>query len=473
MNNNTRIANMLRFIFMIVIIFLVITGCRYPVKSVPSPVALPEEFLGNVQADTIPLTARWWETFENEQLSALVEQTLAENFQMREAWDRLAQAEALAVQAGAAQWPDATLAGGAGRTWQETKGTYQAANRYSAGIGIGYELDIWGQIRAFRTAAELDVEISCENIYATALVLTGTVARNWCQYVEAQAQIKVLERQIETNRQVLELITTRFGQGKTGAADVLRQQQFVQGTLSGLIVAQERVQLLHHALAVLAGQTPEHFSLPAVTELPPLPPGPALLSPTSLLPQRPDVRSALLAVQAADQRLGAAIAEQYPRISLSADAETSAAKVRDLFDNWLASLAGNLMQPLFDAGLRQAEVQRRRAIVSQALNQYGQTLLQALQEMENALTQEQRQREYLASLTEQFNLAQKVLERTQESYIKGQLDYLRVLDALVSVQSLERNILTAQQELLSRRIDLYQAVGGRQDLARPAPATLP
>jgi outer membrane protein TolC len=171
--------------------------------------------------------------------------------------------------------------------------------------------------------------------------------------------------------------------------------------------------------------------------------------------------------------LASAIADQYPVISISAGAETSAAKVSDLFDDWLGNLAANLSGPLFDAGLRKAEVRRNEAIVSETFNDYNQSVLEALKEIEDAIHQENDQRYYVESLQKQLSLAQNVYERTYQNYLKGQLDYIRVLTALVSMQNLEQNELTERRLLIERRIDLCRSIAGGWSMQRPTMVEFP
>jgi len=180
------------------------------------------------------------------------------------------------------------------------------------------------------------------------------------------------------------------------------------------------------------------------------------------------VRQTYRRVQAADQRLAAAIAEKYPRISLSANAETSGTSVSDLFDDWLANLAGNAVQPLFDARQRKTEVERRKAVVRENVHIWSQTILEALQDVETALAQEQQQTQLLENLNVQLRLARQTYERNGQSFIKGQIDYIRVLESLQSLQALERSVVRAQRTLIQRRIDLYRSIAGPCDLPLPA-----
>jgi len=141
--------------------------------------------------------------------------------------------------------------------------------------------------------------------------------------------------------------------------------------------------------------------------------------------------------------------------------------VHDLFDDWLVNLAANAIQPLFDADLRKAEVERQKAVVSERIHTWGQTILYALQDVEAALTWHQQQTQLLENLKHQLSLARQTYQRNRESYIKGKVDYIRVLESLQSPQELERNVVWAQSTPIQSRIDLYRSIAGPFYLSRP------
>jgi NodT family efflux transporter outer membrane factor (OMF) lipoprotein len=452
-----------------------LTGCATEPMATVQPVAdMPDTFSG---AGAEPLPDRWWEALEDPGLTTAIEEALGGSFTLRSAWDRLAQAEAVARREGATAWPDVDLSAGARRDRTERNSTTDYETTLSLGATISYEVDLWGRLQASRDAARFDVEAAEADVQAAAITLSASVATVWYQLAEATAQVDVLLRQLETNRKVYELINVQFKNGKTQAADVLRQRQLVQQTEGQLELALARAQVLRHQLAVLLGRPPTADVVsggawigtgPVLIEVPELP---ATGLPIELLTRRPDLQSDYAAIEAADRRLASSIAEQYPKLSLSAGASTSAEEVRDLFDNWLANIAANLAYPLVDGGSRAAEVDRRRAQVSQAINDYGQTTLTALQEVEDALVSEAYQASYLTSIGEQLETAGRVIERTRDQYLNGQFDYIRVLDALTSYQSLERTHLTARRDVILERINLCRAIAGAWPMERPSPAT--
>lgn len=449
-------------------------GCSHPVQSVAEPNWVPPSF---ATADTMavsrePLPEKWWHSLNDPALNNLVEQALGRNFSIRSAWDRLTQAEELVRQANAALIPSLTYSLGGRRTRSDINNRVTYTSRYDAGLSASYELDVWGKWRSAKRAVVLDMEARGEDVAAAAMTTSVAVARTWYQLAEAQEQVAVVTRQIQTNKDVLTLVKLSFGQSKLGAEDIFRQQQLVESSQGQLIQARERVEVLQHALSVLVGKAPGLWWQDGGGQLVRLPALPHTGLPSEVIQRRPDIRSAYKAIQAADQRVAIAVADRYPSISLSAGADTTSSQIDNLFEDWSANLAANLVGPLYDAGRRQAETERQRAILSQRINEYSQIVLQALQEVEDALTQERYQRATVANVQQQLSTSRTVLSRLRENHRYGQLDYLRVLESLSSSQNLERNELAARRILIERRIDLCRAIAGSWEMERPEQARL-
>jgi len=359
--------------------------------------------------------------------------------------------------------------GSAGRSWSHnSRGS--TGNDYSIGAMASYELDLWGRIDSNRQAATLDRQASEAELTAAAISLSAEVASTWYQLVEQYGQQALVSSQLDTNTRVLELITLRFRRGKVGATDVLQQRQLAESNRGELANVRSLIGVLEHRLAILLGATPESRVNAPQDELIDLPPLPATGVPAALVQRRPDLRQGFYNLQAADQRTAAAVADRFPRISLLGSTDSVTDDVDNLFNNWLTNLTGNLVAPVIDGGRRRAEVDRNRALTEQSLSDYRQQLLDALGEVEDALLREQQQRAFIDSLDKQLVLSKQVIGRVRDSYLYGAVDYLRVLDVLLTDQNLERNRLTAQRELIDNRIALCRALAGGWTLERPVVA---
>ena len=443
-------------------------SCTPEAVRVQSPARVPGAFSSS---GTATLPAQWWTAMDDESLARLVEEALRGNFSIRQAWDRLDQARALAEQADAPLLPAVDGTAGASRTGLRAEPAPRIyTTEYAFGLSASYEVDLWGRVRSTSDAARLDAYASTQDLQAAAVTLTGSLADVWYQLIETQGQLRLLDEQIATNEKYLDLIATRFGQGLVEASDVLQQKELVEQTRGQRVLVERAVAVLEHQLAVLLGRPPQALETDVPALLPTLPPLPDTGVPAALVQRRPDVVAAALRVQAADRRVAAAVADQFPRLSLTTSGEVSAAEMRDLFDNWLAVLAANVVTPLFDANRRGAEVERNRAVVSERLNAYGQTVLESLQDVEDALVQEAKQARYVESLETQLTLSREATNRVRDIYSTTGREFLRYLTTLLGYQRLQRTHLSAKRDLVLFRIDLYRSLAGGWALPRPARA---
>ena len=189
---------------------------------------------------------------------------------------------------------------------------------------------------------------------------------------------------------------------------------------------------------------------------------PAVGVPSDLLLRRPDLRSAQASLVASDADIGAAIADRLPRITLDgsylySDIESFS---RQSFTGPVGIIAATFIQPLLDWGRRKAEVERNRALYVERLAAYTQLYLEAVEEVENALYQERKQRDFIKRLEARRDILQATVNETEELYFAGVDDYLPVLDALQELREVERDLITQRLALVSFRIRLYRAIGG-------------
>ncbi|OEU61230.1 MAG: hypothetical protein BA867_11340 [Desulfobacterales bacterium S5133MH16] len=406
---------------------------------------------------------RWWEEFNDPELNALIIEMFSENLTLKETWARLNQVRALAVQAGAALYPDLTGTAGAFYTRQRSgNGSRKTVSNdnYFLGAVSSYELDLWGRVRSGRESALLEASAAREDVNTAAMTLAAEVAQRWVNIIAQRMQKRLLEHQLQTNLTFLELIEIRFHMAMVSALDVYQQKQVVEDIMAAIPMVEAREQLLRHELALLLGKLPQTFLNISREDLPKPIEIPATGLPADLLSARPDLRAAGMRLWAADWQVSAARADRLPAISLTAQARYGESDMDVLFDNWLLSLAGNLTAPIFDGKRRAAEVDRSLAIVDEKVSAYRRTVLTAIKEVEDALVSESKQREHIKGLERVMATARKALKEAGNRYRKGLTDYLPVLTQLLKVQGLERNLIQQQANLLGARISLYRALGG-------------
>lgn len=438
---------------------LVLAACATPPDRSTEPVDLPSAFSGTGQPQVYEVSDTWWTAFEDSELNQLVERALDDNFSLRASYQRLRQARAVADRQSANLFPSLDATASAERQ-QSDSGPNSGTDIFRAGLSASYEVDLWGRVQSLSAAETLRAAATQADYQAAAVTLSGEIASTWFQLVEQRAQLTLAQSQLETNQKVLAVIESRFAMGQSGSADVLRQRQLVSASRERLSGIMGEISVLQNQLAVLLGQSPDQTSLPDGGTLPALPSLPGTGVPADLVQRRPDLQQAWRLVQAADQDLAAAISNRFPRISIEASISSRADNASDLFANWLATLAGNLLVPVVDGGQRRAEVRRSEAALQALVQDYRQAVLVAIGEVEDALAREQQQKQRLESLEEQVSYAESAYRQLRNQYLNGSVSYIEVLNALQDRQDLQRSILNTRQQLLTTRVGLYRALAG-------------
>ncbi len=410
---------------------------------------------------------RWWTELGDPELNARVEQAFQSNYDLAAALQRVAAARAVARRQASDFFPDVNGVVNADSIFGP------GADRFPGVVGFdaNYIVDLWGQVESRVDAERFRASSTNADYQAVALIVAAEVTRTWLALIEAHAQLELLDEQIDTNRTGLELQEARFGLGLVRSPDVLRQRQLLESTLEQSVVIRSQIEVLEHQMAILLGELPQTAEYDPGTDLPALPPLPQPGLPSELLKRRPDVQREYLAFVAADRDLAAAVSDQFPRLNLTGSLLNAADRPADLFRDWFLSIGSSLVAPLLDGGQRRAEVRRTEAVTRLRFNEYGNTMLIAFGEVEDALAQERYQIERLNHLNAQVTLARQSSEQLREQYLIGDEDYLAVLTALTAWQRLQRETLAAQLELRLIRVSLYLALaGGIDPEVTPLPA---
>lgn len=447
-------------ILSVLVVAGVLGGCSSRSGDVSSPVNAPQSF-SDTGTETVP--DRWWRAFGDTELNRYVDRALDDNFDLRTAWSRLRAARAVLERESASYYPN--LDGSAGG--QVTRNNPGDNEQLSLGLTAEYEVDLWGRIDSAVEAEEYRTRATLAEYRTAGISLSAEVARTWFRLVEQRRQLDLLNDQIETNRQVLQLIVRQYGNGQVRRADILRQEQLLESTREQKIAAESNLEVLKHQFATLLGRTPDEGVHVESARLPELPSVPETGLPTELVRRRPDVRSAYNQLRAADREVAVAVTDQYPRLSLTASLTSTDEDAADLFDDWARSFAAELTAPLLDAGQRDAEVDRTEAVRRQRLYEYGQAVLTAFREVEDALVEEQKLIERIQKIEDQLKLSEDTVERLRTQYLNGTVNYIDVLNALNEEQQLRRDRLTARLNLIETRVALYRALAGGFSMGEP------
>lgn len=427
------------------------------VQPVTQPELSGSQLLDGFSEQAEQTTDQWWLEFNDEQLNALVTQALANNYSLKASLARLRQSEALLTVESAGQYPSLNLEAGKTRTWTEnqTTNTNTTADAWSAGLRASYEIDFWGSVAASRDRAEYELFASRSSSRIQANTVASQVANSWFGYVHESNHLKLLEQQKQRIESGLKVINARFQRGQSQVSDVWQQQTLLESINGDLVSAQARRDIYFQQLQLwLAGEAniKEGAVLPS--------PDSAMTTQVAMqaLFERPDVQQAYFNIQAANAGVAVAQANRYPRFTLSASYTGQDASFDNIFDNWVANLAGNLVLPLIDGGNRRAQVKSQQAALESRIADYQQTYLAAAQEVQQLLVKQQEQLQLDVSLSKQLELAQKTELFQTSRYRKGVGDYLSLLNAQREVLALERRLVSNKLAFNQTRISLYQAV---------------
>jgi len=431
------------------------TGCTPKIRNVDLPIDSLQNFSYSGDAN-IPY--EWWTSFEDPALNMLVDSALNNNFDLTTIWYQFREAEAVVDQESSFLWPEIEAA--AQSAINRPEPDFAGGENLQLGLAAAYEIDLWGRIRSGIQAEKYRAQASLADYRTGAISLSAEIAITWYQLVATVNQLSLVEQQITTNENIIRLIRARFGTGLISAVDILRQMQLLEATRDQKILLETNRGLLENQLAVLLGRQPQLAFDARIDSLPDLPPLPESGLPLELVRRRPDIQQAYHLLLAADRDMATAVTSRYPRISLSFRLQQRSNDFSSLFQDWAYTIAGNLVAPLLYGGQLQAEVDRTEAVKYQRLYEYGQTVLIAFREVEDALVQEMKYLERMDLLTRRLDLATKTNDQLRLSFLNGLSNYLDVLVSLDQEQQLRRDLIAAKFVLVENRIALYRALAG-------------
>lgn len=407
---------------------------------------------------------KWWTVFGDEILNSLVDSALANNMNLISVWHQLQASRAIVKRETTFLFP--VIEAGAQTAISRPVPDFAGGETTQIGVFANYEVDLWGRIRASIQAEEFNMQASYYDYQSAALSISAEITRVWFQLVSTRQQLNLTTQQINNNQNIIDLIMVRFGSGQIKGVDILRQRQLLEGIREQQIVYETNLGLLKNRLAILTGVPPQNFEPVIVDSLPGIPPQPDAGLPLELVRRRPDLRREYNALMAADRDMAVAVKNKFPRLSLDLSSQARSNTYGELFNNWAYTLGANLLAPLVYWGRLRAEVDRTEALKNQQLYIYGQSVLTAFREVEDALVRENNLIRRIQVLKKRVEMSEKVSKQLRVEFINGFTNYLDVLLSLDDQQRLEREILEAKLEQYQIRIDLYMALAGDFGTAR-------
>jgi NodT family efflux transporter outer membrane factor (OMF) lipoprotein len=437
-------------------------------------IAQYKEAEGWTQANPSDSLARgaWWELYGDQQLNGLIEKLNNSNQTVAQSEAQYRQAQALVRSARGAFYPSVDLSLGKTRSSQGTGSSSSSLSSSSSGIrdtynaelGVSWEADVWGKLRRGLEADEASAQASFADLAAMRLSQQSELVQNYLQLRVIDQQKRLLEATVAAYERSLKMTQNQYRAGVSGRDAVAQAQTQLKSTQADLVdLIWQRAQF-ENAIAVLTGQAPADFNIAEVQTIPNLPQVPLSL-PSQLLERRPDIASAERSVIAANANIGVAKAAYYPDLTLSLSGGYSSSTSQNLVSlpNRFWSVGPKLSLPIFDGGIRSAEVDRTEAVYDQTVAKYRQTVLDGFREVENYLVQLKVYEDEAAVRQEALDAARDSLRLTENQYKAGLIAYIDVVVVQATALSNERSVLNILQSRLIASVQLIAALGGGWD----------
>jgi NodT family efflux transporter outer membrane factor (OMF) lipoprotein len=447
------------------LIALTFTACAtapsYQKPAMEVPAAFKESALWKAaRPDAATVPDDWWQLFNDPVLNDLQKQLVVGNENLKASAAQVDVARAALASSGSASGPN--LGASAGISHGVNPGGISPTTSNSITANASWELDLWGRVAGNVSSAEARLQASSADLATARLSLQALLTQSYLSLRSTEAQAALLERSVAAYQRSLELTQNRYSGGVASAADVAQATTQLRSTQAqGVELKSSRAQL-EHAIASLLGQTAASFSIAPTATLPQAPNAPVQL-PAQLLERRPDIAASERRVAAANAQIGVAQSAWFPAITLSANAGFRGNGLLDLISapNLFWSLGPSLAVALFDGGARKAGEDSARASAAQATANYRQTVLTALQEVEDNLVIAASLEEEIALQTDALKAAERNLEISNNQYKAGTVSYLSVVAAQTSTLSAERSLLDVRNRRLAAIGVLLKNLGGR------------
>ena len=409
--------------------------------------------------------AQWWTVLKDPELSDLEKRAVSGNLDLKDAVARVVEARALRGIEDTGRFPTLDGSGSVTRSRSsENSGTGTTRNFYSAGFDAGWELDIFGGVRRAIEAAQANLEATQESMHDVLVSLLAEVALNYVDVRTLQARLDAVKANLKAQQNIYELNLSRYQAGLIDELAVQQSQYILESTRSQIPSLETDLEKGKNRLAVLLGEKPGaiHNELAETKPIPALPVTVIVGIPAETLRHRPDVRRAERNLAAQTARIGVATADLYPRFRLFGSIGLESISNSSLLE-WASrtwSIGPSVSWKIFDAGAIKQNIKVQNARQKQLLIQYESTVLNAQEEVENALVayaKEQRRRE---SLQAAADAARRAYELSWDRYNAGLVDFNNVLDATRSLQSYQDQVASSKGTATANLIRLYKALGG-------------
>ncbi|MBC9915172.1 efflux transporter outer membrane subunit [Chitinophaga varians] len=467
---NTRYST---FIILLLSLVVGLAACRVGRNYERPPVALPNQFGNVAPSDSSIAEMEWKRFFSDVTLQQLIDKALTGNYDLQLAVKRVEASQAYLKQAKAA-WLPAFNATATANTNFPSKNSFTGMNLsnfnfgdhiedYNLGVGMSWEIDVWGKIRRQREAAQATLLQSYEGQRAVQTGLVAAIASSYFNLLMLDNQLAIAKRNVALSDTIVQMIRLQKTAGEV--TELAVQQAISQKQTAALLVPQleQGIGIQENAIRILTGELPAPISrtsqLHDFKVADSLPTG----IPAGMVSRRPDVRAAELGLVAANARVGAAQGNMYPSLNITANGGVNAFKASNWFTlpaSLFGTVAGSITQPIFQrralkTQLEVAKIEREQSVIS-----FRQATLNAVGEVSDALIKLDKLKTQQQIAGEQVATTQLAVQQAQMLFRSGMATYLEVITAQSRALQAELGQADVDRQRLSAMVDLYRSLGG-------------
>lgn len=442
--------------FFLIVLFL--SGCAVGPNYKRPAYEVGKQFRYSSSADSLTFAdSSWTYLYKDPVLQDLIRKGLANNFDLKIAFDRVNEARASFKQARAEVWPSVNADGSAGLNRQQTPagGTIDYKDAYLVG-NLSWEIDIWGKLRRAKQSARAQMFAQESYRQSIQISLIAEIASAYFKLLELADEVQITKENVRIREEALELVKAKL----------------VAGTVSGLVVAQAEAELAQiktmlpayersagiqeNALRLLVGELPGSVTTgDSITGQINMDIIPQAGIPSRLIVRRPDIMAVEQQLVSANAEIGVARAMMLPSLSINANVGYSTLGV-----GMISSVAAGLVGPIFSFGKLRANVERTKAVKEEMLTNYQKTIYTAIQEVSNGILAVDKQKSIVLESQNLVAAAQSAFDMSNQLFNAGYASYLDVLEAQRSLYNAQLSESRNREAQLSYLVNLYLALGG-------------
>ncbi len=461
-----------KLIIILLLLLILFYGCAKVGPNYKTPDYQMENSWKNIDDPAIIPTkaeiTEWWKVFKDPILSEYINQAAKSNLDLKIAVARVNESKARLGVVSGGKYPTVGINGNItnGQQSEHIYGTGSGVNKtfFNAGFDAGWEIDLFGKIARLVESATAEYQATEEDRNDVMISLFAEIANNYINIRTLQAKIKTVESNIEAQNKAYKLAKARYENGLTSELDVSQAERLLANSYSQIPPLKIELNKAINTMALLLGKQPGALSEELKQSKPiPVPPEKVAAGvPADILRQRPDIRAAERKLAAQTARIGIAKADLYPSFSLLGSIGFQSYDDSNLFTSksFFFKIGPTVRWNFFQGNRVRAQIKVEDARTKQLLLTYEKTILNALNEVENAFTSFIQQRIQYKYLIKSVEASKKSLKLASNLYKQGLTNFQNVLDAQRELFASENNMVDAQGKACINLVRLYKALGG-------------